>query len=80
MLTTPGEKGRYLIKIEISDTKDLKGVNKNDWWLKAAYRTQFLVNSEKDSIYTQLHKIVLSKAKDLSKIKNVKKQTFRKNN
>lgn len=29
MLTTPGEKGGYLIKIEITDTRDLKGVPKN---------------------------------------------------
>lgn len=78
MLTTPGEKGRYLMKIEITDTRDLRGVPKNDWWQKAAYRTQFLVDSDKNPIYTQLHKIVLNKAKDFTKIKNLKKTKFSK--
>lgn len=75
-LTTPGERGSYLIKIDISDTKDLRGVDKKDRWLKAAYRSQFLLKT-KDSIYHQLHKIILTKSRELTKIKNVKKQTFK---
>ena len=75
-LTTPGEKGRYLIKIDITDVNDLKGINKKDRWTKAAYRSQFLLQS-KDSTYMQLHKIVLSKSRELAKIKNIKKQTYK---
>ena len=75
-LTTPGEKGSYLIKIDISDTNDLRGVDRKDRWLKAAYRSQFLLQC-KDTTYTQLHKIILMKSRELARIKNVKKQLFK---
>lgn len=48
MIKTPGEKWGYLIKIEITDHKDLKGVDKSEWWAKAAYRSTFLLNSAED--------------------------------
>ena len=58
-LTTPGEKGGYLIKIEIIDTKNLVNVAKNDRWTKAAYRAAFLVDSSKDLKYVQLYKMCI---------------------
>ena len=76
-LKTPGETGRYLLKIEIIDTKDLKGIEVKDRWTKAAYRTTFLVGSEKDPKYIQLYKMVLNVAKHLSTIQNVKKNKFK---
>lgn len=79
-ITTPGEKGGYLIKIEITDTKDLKGVNKSEWWTKAAYKSTFLINSSKDPRLIQLQKIILNVAKELATVKNVKKQKFKKFN
>lgn len=80
MLTTPGEKGAYLIKIEITDTKDLKGVEKNDRWQKAAYKAVFLLQSNKDPNYNTLYKMILNKSRELTKIKNVKKRSFTKFN
>lgn len=76
-LTTPGEKGGYLIKIEIIDTKNLVNVAKNDRWTKAAYRAAFLVDSSKDLKYVQLYKMILNVAKNLANIKNVKKTKFK---
>lgn len=70
-LKTPGEKGAFLIKIEITDTKDLKGVNNSDRWMKAAYRAIFLVDSKKNPDYISTRKVVLNTLKNLSKHKDV---------
>lgn len=79
ILTTPGEKVAYLVRIEITDdTRDLKGITKNYWCTKIAYKTIFLIDSIKDPKYVQLHKMILNVIKDLSKIKNVKKDKFTK--
>lgn len=77
ILTTPGEKGRFLIKLEVTDTRDMKGISKNGCHTKDAFRSINLL-SQKYPWYIQIHKI--SVAKDLSFLKNVKKDKFSKFN
>lgn len=41
-LTTPGEEGRYMVKIELTDTKDLKKCKLNQYWTKVSTKAVFL--------------------------------------
>lgn len=41
-LTTPGEEGRYMVKIELTDTKDLKNCSQNQYWTKVSAKAIFL--------------------------------------
>lgn len=73
------EMTNYLITTEITDMKDLKGVDESKCWTKAAYRPIFK-NSARDLKFIQLEKIILNFAKELSLIRNVKKQKISKLN
>lgn len=70
---TPGEIGKYLIKIEITDCKDLKGVPLNRHWTKVGKKAVFLVQNEEDAAYKSVNQIWSEQAKRIINIKDVKK-------
>lgn len=45
---TTGETGKYLIKIEVTDCEEIKGVKPSQFWTKVWKKTVFLVDDEKD--------------------------------
>lgn len=45
-LTTPGEEGRYMVKVEVTDTKDLRRCNPNQYWTKVSTKAIFLTESK----------------------------------
>lgn len=73
LLSTPGEWGSHLIKIEVTNTCDLKGIPKDEYWKKVSQKAVFLVKSSNDENYRKIIKILQSVAKHIASINNVKK-------
>lgn len=70
-------KREYLIKIEITDTKDLKWVDKSEWWTKTTNKSTLFLNSSKDQKLIKFQKIVLNVAQDLASVKMLKNKHFK---
>lgn len=73
ILTTPGEWGSHLIKIEVTDTRDLKGVPKSDRWKKISQKAIFFVKSSEDNNFKELNKILQNVGKNIASTIGVKK-------
>jgi hypothetical protein len=58
-LTTPGEEGRYMIKIELTDTKDLKKCKMNQYWQKVNTKAVFLAEP-KSELYKKINNMLFS--------------------
>lgn len=76
-LTTPGEVGTHLVKIEITDTKDLrKCSSERVYWQEVNKKGYFLLNVKENEEDKRLHKeldgILVKIGSRISKIKNVK--------
>lgn len=70
-LTTPGETGDFLVKIEISDMKDLqKCKNEKSYWTKVMKKAYF-VAGKNDVILNDVNQIVLRVGKQIAKTKDV---------
>ncbi|XP_054261612.1 uncharacterized protein LOC128985776 isoform X2 [Macrosteles quadrilineatus] len=82
-ITTPGEKGNHLIKIEITDTKDLKSCRSEKfYWQKINKKGYFLLNTndkEDQDTLDQLVNILARIGTKVSKIKNAKFESFEAN-
>lgn len=70
--TTPGEEGRYLLKIEITDCEDLKGITQDRYWTKISKKVVFLVKDDNDPAFEKLNEIFTEQAKRILKIKDTK--------
>lgn len=70
--TTPGESGKYLMKIEITDCDDLKGTKPAQYWTKVWKKAVFLVDDDKDPAFTAMNGVWMSQAKRILKMKDVK--------
>jgi len=67
-ITSPGEVGRYMIKIEMTDCWDLKGCNSSKtYWTKIARKAVFLTDI-KDPILKSVESILLNVGKGISNI------------
>lgn len=80
-ITTPGEQGTHLIKIEITDTKDLKKCKgEKFFWTKVSRKGYFLLNlisNDRDGeILNSLNNILSLICERILQIKNVKKESF----
>lgn len=74
-LTTPGETGDYLVKIEVTETKDLqKCKSEKNFWMKVGKKAYFLVDKE-DDILKDVNNIILRVGKKISKISDVTSST-----
>lgn len=73
-LATPGEKGYHLVKIEITDYKDIKNISAGDRWRHVNKKLLFLTESPVDPVYLKLNSIVRTTVRKLSQIKNVRKE------
>lgn len=73
---TPGETGKYLIKIEITDCEDLKGVKPTQYWTKIWKKAVFLVNNDKDQSYTAVNNVWANESKRILQIKECKVTEF----
>lgn len=76
-ITTPGETGSHLIKIEITDTRDLKKCSsEKTYWQQVSKKGVFLLNtktSEEDkAIFKDIDNILVKIGQQISKVKNVK--------
>lgn len=56
-LTTPGEEGRYMIKIELTDTNDLKNCSCSQYWTKVSAKAIFLTE-KKSPMLKQVNKLL----------------------
>lgn len=61
---TPVENGQYMVKIEVTDTDDLKGVSFNERWTKVWKRTTFMVDKEEE-LYKKVDKVLIEAAKKI---------------
>lgn len=80
-LITPGEIGSHLIKIEITDTRDLKSCkSEKNFWQKVAKKGYFLLDVNKNDFdkktYEDLNNILTQVGNKILKIKNVKKESY----
>lgn len=76
-LTTPGENGRYMVKIEVTDVKDLKDCESSKtYWTKVAKKIVFLLDSN-DSTLKTVEDVIYEKGKQISKVKGVVKETVK---
>lgn len=74
--STPGEKGKFLVKIEVTDCDDLRGVGANQYWTKVWKKAVFLLNSEENQAFKILDKLLLEQLKKISEIKDVQMFEF----
>lgn len=75
-IKTPGEEGRYLIEIKITDTKDIKKVPTDEWWKKVGKKAVFLTSSSQDPLYIESNKILKEAINKINKIKNISKGKY----
>lgn len=80
-ITTPGEEGTHLVKIELTDTRDLQTCKgEKFYWQKVAKKGVFLLNVKKNEsdkkTYENLLNILGGVGEKLSKIKNAKFETI----
>lgn len=77
-ITTPGECGTHLIKIEISDMKDLKKCKSEKmYWQKVSKKGYFLLNvnkTDESEILNQICTILTTVGNRVLKLKNIKKE------
>lgn len=79
-IVTPGEGGTHLVKIEMTDTRDLASCKgEKFFWQKVAKKGVFLLNIKKSEadkkVYESLLNILGDVGEKLSKIKNAKFET-----
>lgn len=80
-ITSPGEQGTHLVKIEITDTKDLRKCESDQtYWTKVYKKGYFLLNVKEDDedgdTLKQLDGILVKACKKVSKIENIKKEKW----
>lgn len=63
-LSTPGEEGRFMVKIEVTDTKDLKKCSSSQYWTKVSTKTIFLTEP-KSRRYKEIKSMLYSVGRDL---------------
>lgn len=61
---TPVENGQFMVKIEVTDAADLKGVRFDDRWTKVWKRTTFMVDKD-DELYKKVDKVLIEAAKKI---------------
>lgn len=74
--TTPGESGQFLIKIEISDCNDLKGLKPTQYWTKIWKKAVFLVDSDKSPSYVSVNNVWANESKRILQLKDSKVTEF----
>lgn len=72
-ITSPGEKGSHLIKIEITDFSDIKNVAVGDRWKYVAKKAIFLTKTSSDPLYKDVNKILKNVLQNLKNIKDIRK-------
>lgn len=77
VFTSPGETGSHLIKIEISDVKEIANVSVSDRWRLVSKKAIFLIGSETDKKYRIIQDIMKDTARDISALKGVKSEVKR---
>lgn len=77
---TPGEKGTHFIKMEITDMKDLKGIEPFNYWRHVQKKAQFVINTkeEEDKAFLKdINKKLYDVALRIKKIENIKPLEFK---
>lgn len=69
-LSTPGEEGRYMIKIELTDTKDLKKVKPNQYWTQVSAKAVFLAEP-KSTIFKKIKSMLFDVGRNIKEMPGV---------
>lgn len=75
-LTTPGEEGRYMIKIELTDTKDLRKCQLNQFWTKVSAKAVFLTEP-KSKVYKQIRDIMYDVGQEIKSTAGVQSEELK---
>ncbi|CAH0730970.1 unnamed protein product, partial [Brenthis ino] len=71
-ITSPGERGCMLVKLELYPFKDCAKLPKNQYWTKRTYSSLTVISSPTSPAYDLVMKLRRQMTKDVMKIKNVK--------
>ncbi|CAG4969496.1 unnamed protein product [Colias eurytheme] len=71
-ITSPGERGCMLVKLELYPFKDCVKLPKNQYWTKRTYSSLTVISSPESPAYNLVMKLRRQMTKDVMKIKNVK--------
>lgn len=81
VMKTPGETGTHLLKIEITDMKDLKNVTSpTKYWTKIAKKAYFVIDNNKSNeseILTNLNEVLMKIGEKISNTQNVEKEKIK---
>lgn len=77
VFTSPGEIGSHLVKIEVSDVKEIVDVSAIDRWRMVSKKAIFLVGSENDKKYRIIQDLLKDTAHNISNLKGVKSEVKR---
>lgn len=66
-IETSGEEGEYLIKIEVTDTRDLRGVDTGVYWKRVSKKAYFLLAPKKSDADQELYGNMMSFLQDVAK-------------
>lgn len=76
-MMTPGEKGRYMIKIEISDVRDLKKCKTpKTYWTQVSKKALFVINP-KDDVFKKVDDLMITVGQKISKIQGTEVERFK---
>jgi len=77
-LVTPGEEGRFMVKIELTDTKDLKKLKPSQYWQKVKTKAVFLADP-KCELYQNIKNVLLNVGEKVKSIKGVESDEIKLN-
>lgn len=71
--SSPGERGYRVVKLDVYDFNEISGIDKQQWWTKANYRSTFITSSPVDPKEMAVQKLLSMAAEDLAKVKGAEK-------
>lgn len=66
-IETTGEEGQYLIKIEMTDTKDLKTMDPKNYWKKCAKKAYFVLSPKNSELDSEMFESIMTVLKRVGK-------------
>lgn len=76
-VSSPGERGAFLIKLEIYNCKNIQNLPKNQWWRVADLKMNFLTQNSVDPLHLQVTKVVQTATGRIRQLKDLKKEVLK---
>lgn len=73
-LTSPGERGYQVVKLDVFDFSKISKKPKTDWWKEANYRSTFIIPSPLDPSHQLVMKLLLAATNQIQKLPGVKRE------